>query len=108
MTGERSLMKSGDRTSAGRSPACSEPSVGSKRTRTTSPRSGLPVDRTVYLRLQRRPLLRGIQVYVPHLPAAFFDVAAERLALPLCQPSSQELRNYSAPLAGAYLFLEPL
>src|SRR5207249_4370731 len=84
--------------SAGRSPAYSEPSVGSKRTRTISPRRGLCVENTVHLRLQWFPFLRCFEIDVPHLLTTFCDVAAQGFSPAFHQPGGHQLRyNGTAP-----------
>jgi len=81
MTGQCWLMTSGEITSAGRSPACSDPSTGSRRTRTTSPRSGLVIEGTFDLLLEWMVFALDFEVNVGHLAAAFDHLFAQPVAL---------------------------
>src|SRR5579885_2209829 len=100
MTGQCRLITSGEMTRAGRSPACSDPTTGSRRTRTTSPRRGLVIEGMLDLLLQRVVLPLDFQVDVGHLPAAFDHRLAELLALLLIEPGAHQLRDDGAPLSG--------
>src|SRR5437667_1446595 len=101
-------MTSGEITSAGRSPACSEPSTGSRRTRTTSPRLRLCVESTVDLLLQRVVLALDVQVDACHLAAALDHLAPELLSPLPFQPFAQEPRDDGAPLSRIHRLLELL
>src|SRR5579871_2116131 len=101
-------MRSGERTRAGRSPACSEPSVGSKRTRTTSPRLRLSVENTLGLPVERFPLLRRFSIDFPHFAAAFDDILPQSFAFALSYPAFDQFRHLRTALAGSNLLLEPV
>src|SRR2546430_11940793 len=81
--GDRSLIRSGDITSIGRSPPCSEPWTGSSRTRTTSPLRGKRgvaasvVDCSVLGIVGRFPFLVYLAVEIPHLTTDRLDGLAE-------------------------------
>src|SRR5947209_3367455 len=108
ITGECSLIGSGEMTSAGRSPACSEPSTGSSRTRTISPRRKLSVARTLDLFLQRMVLSFDLEVKLRHVATSFDHIAPKFLSLPLLDPVAEQLGDDGTPLAGRDHLLEPL
>src|SRR5438094_6552278 len=101
-----SLMKSGETTRAGRSPACSEPTTGSRRTRTMSPRRRLFFEDTMDFLLERVIFLFDFQVDLGHGFAAFFNIVAQfHAALPV-DPIAQQGGNQGAPFAGRDNVLE--
>src|SRR5437899_13079711 len=92
MMGLCSLMRSGETTRAGRSPACSEPTTGSSRTRTTSPRFGLAVDGTVDLLFKRVVLALDFEVNLGHVAATLDDLLAQLLAAVAVEPALHQGR----------------
>src|SRR5437879_5433045 len=106
MTGLRALMKSGDRTRTGRSPACSEPTTGSSRTLSTSPRFGLVLQDTMSLLLQRLKLLFDLPVDVGHVRQTGGDLLAERRPALRVEPALHEIRDDLAALSRRHAHLE--
>src|SRR2546427_581189 len=108
MTGEWSLIGSGEMTRAGRSPACSDPSTGSSRTRTMSPRQRLGIERTLNLFFQRVVLAFDLEVKLRHVAAAFDNLTPKRFSLPLLDPLAEQFCDHRAPPAGRHYLLEAL
>src|SRR5579862_8813575 len=107
-TGECSLISSGEITRAGRVPACSEPSVGSRRTRTISPRFGLLVEGTRDLLFERFPLLCHRQIDFAHFAAPLNNVLSQGFAFAFTYPAFDQLGYFRAALARADFEFKPL
>src|SRR5258708_7893681 len=102
--GPCSLMTSGETTSAGRSPACSEPTAGSSLTRTTSPRFGWVFQDTMHFLFERMEFLFNLQIQIAHLPAALDHGVTQLFAPSAVQPILQEAGNCRASLTGRHKF----
>src|ERR1700693_3860639 len=85
-TGQCSLMRSGDRTRARRVPPCSDPSTGSRRTRTTSPLRGLLFKVMLHFLFKRMEFRFHGEVDFVHIATAGNDLSAQLIALPRLEP----------------------
>jgi len=101
-------IRSGETTRPGRSPLCSDPSTGSKRTRTTSPRRSGLSGFTPDLFRSAVPLLIDLLVPIPHLLAPLNQFAAEFVAFALIQPLLDQLCDLTAPFPWSQVFFESL
>src|SRR4051794_24314969 len=93
MTGQCSLMTSGDRTRAGRVPPCSDPSTGSRRTRTISPRRGVVFEGMLDFLFQRVVFAFDLAVDLGHLATALDDRLPKLLAAAAVEPVLKELSD---------------
>src|SRR5581483_2069253 len=101
-----SLIKSGEITRAGRSPACSDPTTGSSLTRTTSPRRGLVVNGTMNLLLEWMVFFFNFQVHVGHGRAALDNLAPQSFPPGLFKPVLHQGSHEGAAFPGRHLAFE--